>query len=570
MARMVPDGLGVGHVNRTELEIFELIRDETPANWIGLHHVGLPRHPSKPIAEIDFIVIAEPGIFCLEVKGGAASRRDGVWFAGSRRLKESPFAQVGSAAAALRGVVPELHRYVFGWGCVFPHCRFDVEGPEVLREVVYDEAVAAAGFRAYIEALGRYWGGRFSRSVPLRANDLSRATHALRGDFSVVESVMPEVRSAGAKLISYTEGQARAIEGLRDQDQVVIRGGAGTGKTLLAVQEATRLAESGQKTLFTCFTKAVASHVEHSVRRPGLRVAHVDNLISFLIRAGETEDQIPSDIDDVERFELYRPLAALEAIERLGDSARYDAIVVDEGQDLLTQPRLDVLDALLRGGLREGLWRVFWDPLQALFMHRGDARLGLLAEMSADPVDYVLTINCRNTREIADRVEDLSGVEMDEVAFVDGPQPRDAEWDDERTHAKRVEATLREWMERGVTPDSIVILSPRRFESSIASKLGRLTVRIVDSSGQRPEPEPGTISFSTIHAFKGLESEAVMLVDVDDLTSDRSRALLYVGASRARTLLGVARSSSTAPVFAERIAGRATRPKGEFKAWEEL
>jgi ATP:corrinoid adenosyltransferase len=567
---MVPDGLGVGHVDRTELEIFERIRDETPANWIGLHHVGLPSHPSKPIAEIDFIVVAEPGIFCLEVKGGAASRRDGIWFAGSRELKESPFAQVGSAAAALRGVTPDLHRYVFGWGCVFPHCRFDVEGPEVLREVVYDEEAAGCGFHAYIEALGRYWGGRFSRSVPLRANDLSKATNALRGDFSVVESVMPVVRSARARLIAYTEGQARAIEGLRDQGQVVIRGGAGTGKTLLAVQEAIRLADSGKKTLFTCFTKAVAAHVEHSVQRPGLRVAHIDSLISFLIRAGETEDQIPTDIDDGERFDLYRPLAALEAIERLRDSVRYDAIVVDEGQDLLTQPRLDVLDALLRGGFREGSWRVFWDPLQALFGHRGDARLELIEQMSTCPVDYVLTINCRNTREIADRVEDLSGVNMDEVAFVDGPQPGDAEWDDERSHVKRVEATLRHWIERGVPPDSIVILSPRRFELSIASRLGKMAVRIVDCSGQRPEPEPGTISFSTIHAFKGLESEAVMLVDVDDLSSDRSRALLYVGASRARTLLGVARSSATAAVFAQRIAGRATRPQGGFKAWEEL
>lgn len=97
-----------------------------------------------------------------------------------------------------------------------------------------------------------------------------------------------------------------------------------------------------------------------------------------------------------------------------------------------------------------------------------------------------------------------------------------------------------------------------------------MAVRIVDISGRRPEPEPATISFSTIHAFKGLESEAVMLVDVDDLRSDRSRSLLYVGASRARTLLGVARSSSTAELFAQRIAGRATRPQGGFKAWEEL
>lgn len=567
---MVPDGFGVGHVDPTEHEIFDLIRDETPSDWIGLHHVGLPRHPGKPIAEIDFIVISEPGIFCLEVKGGAPSRRDGVWYTGTRRLKESPFAQVGSAAAALRGVVPDLHPYVFGWGCVFPHCRFDVVGPEVLGDVVYDQGLAADGFAAYVEALGRHWQGRYPRSRRLGRNDLGRAAHALRGDFSVVESVMPAVRSAGAELVSYTDSQARAIEGLREETRVLVRGGAGTGKTLLAVQEAVRLAESGQKTLFTCFTKAVAAHVEHCVPRPHLRVAHIDSLISGLIKAGGTEAEIPGDVDEVESFELYRPLAALEAVERLGDQERYDAIVVDEGQDILTEPRLAVLDALLRDGFRAGHWRVFWDPQQALFLPNGAARLELLTAKGAVPVSFQLTVNCRNTREIADRVEDLSDVEMEEVAFVEGPQPGDTEWDDDRSHAKVVEAMLRDWLERGLTADSIVILSPRRFKSSVACRVRHVGATIHDTSGRRPEPEADRIAFSTIHSYKGLESEAVLLVDVEELRSDRMRSLLYVGASRARTLLGVARSSATTATFAERIAARSLRHPSEIKVWEEL
>jgi hypothetical protein len=568
---MVPDGVGVGHVNRTEQFVFELIRDETPPGWVALHHVGLPQHPSKPIAEIDFIVIGEPGIFCLEVKGGAVSRRDGVWFAGSRELKESPFTQVGSAAAALRAVTPAIHPYLFGWGCVFPHCRFDAQGPEMSGELVYDEAIADGGFTAYIEALGDHWQGRYRHSARLRRNDIAKVAHALRGDFSVVESVMPAVRAARSRLVSYTDSQARAIEGLSQEPQVIIRGGAGTGKTLLAVQEAVRLAEAGQRTLFTCFTKAVAAHVEHSVRRPGLRVAHVDSLISNLIRAGGTGDQIPDDIDDTERFELYRPLAALEAVARLGDAERFDAIVVDEGQDLITQPRLDVLSALVRGGFVDGCWRVFWDPLQALFFSGGDANLDLLRASGATPVNFALTVNCRNTREIADRVEDLSQVEMEEVAFVDGPQPSDAEWHDERAQIKRVAAVLHGWLERGLTPDSIVVLSPRRFESSVASNVAGLGASIRDMSGRRPEPDPGTIPFSTIHAYKGLESEAALLVDVDDIDSDRMRSLLYVGASRARTILGVARSESTTPTFVQRIARRGTRPTGAARGvWTEL
>ena len=129
---------------------------------------------------------------------------------------------------------------------------------------------------------------------------------------------------------------------------------------------------------------------------------------------------------------------------------------------------------------------------------------------------------------------------------------------------------LREWIERGLTPGSIVVLSPRKFEASVASRIRHVGAAIVDASGRRPEPEPDRIAFSTIHAFKGLESEAVMLVDVDDLSSERMRALLYVGASRARTLLGVARSRATTETFAARIAARSLRTPTEFKAWEAL
>jgi len=572
MARMIPDGLGIGPVNRTEELVFGLIRDETPKGWVGLHHVGLPRHPTKPVAEIDFIVVSTHGIFCLEVKGGGVSRRDGIWYVGSRQLHESPFAQVGSAAASLRSVVPDLRPYLYGYGCVFPHCRFNVEGPEIEPEVVYDESIAEGGFSAYIEALGRYWSSRFPGQKQLLAKDIRKVVEALRGDFSVVESVMPAVRAARRRLVSYTEEQARAVEGLSSQPRVIVRGGVGTGKTLLAVQEANRLAESGKKTLYTCFNKAVAAHVEHSIEREGLTVAHLDSLISRLIKAGGTEHQIPEDVDDEERLDVFRPMAAAVAVGILGEAERFDAIVVDEGQDLITEGRLDLLDSLLRSGWHEGLWRVFWDPLQAIFSSAGgEPRLRLLHATGAVLNTYMLTVNCRNTRPIADRVEDLSGVRLEHLAFVEGPSAHDTEWADEGAEAKRVAAMLREWIERGMSPEELILLSPRRFENSVASRLRGLPAKVTDMSGQRPEPDPKTIAFSTVQAFKGLESEAVLLLDVDDLDSDRMRLLLYVGASRARTVLGVARSEATTPTFVSRIAERVDLPtRAPGGVWTEL
>lgn len=556
---MVPPTPGIGHVDKTERLIFERIEAETPNGWVGLHHVGLPRHRTKPIAEIDFIVISEHGVFCLEVKGGASRCENGVWFAGTRELKESPFQQVGSASADLRFHLEAVHPFVFGFGCVFPHCAFDVESPEVLPEVVYDASCAPKGFEAYLKRVGNYWRARYPDAKTLGANDIGKVAHALRPDFETVESVLHRVAEVRGRLVKFTDEQDRAIQGLRDTEQVVVKGGAGTGKTLIAATEAMRLADSGRRTLLTCFTKALAAQLTQKLRHPNLAVTHIDRLISDLINAGGTRDMIPDDAAESDRLAVYRPLAAIEGAKALGRLEEFGAIVVDEGQDLLTQPRLDVLDSLLEAGLRAGVWRIFWDHQQALFAPDLTVNLGLLTQMGATPSPYALTVNCRNTTEIARRGEVLSGVTADEATFVEGPDACDEVWDGEKTQMKRLRAVVTDWLDRGVSADSMVILSPRRFENSIASSELKLSMPVHDHSGDLFSPTPDAIPFSTIHSFKGLEADAVLLVDVEDIDSAWARSLLYVGASRARVLLATLRSKDTTPSFARRMAAQATR-----------
>src|SRR5262252_1368416 len=110
MARMLPPTVREGTSSPAEREMFVHIRDELSNDWIALHSVGLTIHKRKPWAEIDFVLIGPPGVFCLEVKGGRVTREEGVWYTtpqhgpdrGKRqRLNESPFEQVGSASAEL-------------------------------------------------------------------------------------------------------------------------------------------------------------------------------------------------------------------------------------------------------------------------------------------------------------------------------------------------------------------------------------------------------------------------------------------------------------------------------------
>jgi superfamily I DNA/RNA helicase len=90
----------------------------------------------------------------------------------------------------------------------------------------------------------------------------------------------------------------------------------------------------------------------------------------------------------------------------------------------------------------------------------------------------------------------------------------------------------------GLNPGQIVILSRFKLEnSSVASVI--LEDRLNIGTWEGPQPGNGQVRFSTIGAFKGLESDAVLLVDVKDLSDPIMNPELYVGSSRARTILQV-------------------------------
>ena len=75
------------------------------------------------------------------------------------------------------------------------------------------------------------------------------------------------------------------------------------------------------------------------------------------------------------------------------------------------------------------------------------------------------------------------------------------------------------------------------------------------------DPETRGVRFSTVASFKGLESDVVLLVDIDDL-SDEAQSLVYVGASRARVLLHVFLAESTRERFGELATAFGRRSAG--------
>lgn len=558
---MLPPEVDPATPSKAERKLFDRIRVELDDEWTVLHSVGLVGHRRKPWAELDFVLVGPLGVFCLEVKGGRVTRRDGMWvFTDGDDVEhykyEGPFEQVGTGSAALREFLLTSRALaadvIVGWGVATPDIPFTIRGADVDESVVYDEDSGAHPFHAYMRHLADHWSQRLGRAirqldVPARA----AIVNAIRGDFDLRPSLRARLRDIRNEIIQLTTEQYAALDGLATNERVLIRGGAGTGKTILAVEEARRQARIGNKTLFLCLNRRLAHFVTGTVRdEPNVTVSSFHSLLVDLIRRAGLRDRLP-DLEEADLFEVHYPKLAEEALLQLDELGRYDAVIIDEGQDLIRPMYLDVVDGLLAGGLRGGTWRIFLDTNQNLF--HGVALEGLQRLKSTGAAEYLLTINCRNTAPIAVNTALLSGAHLAETLKLEGPEVELLWYTDDRDQARKVSRLVRRLLSDHVSPADIVILGRNRFEHT-AIRSGMDGFRVSELGIDAWETNGSAIGYATIGGFKGLESDVVLLTNVEGFDEATLSADLYVAASRARGYLAVFVHEGARQQFNDRAA----------------
>jgi hypothetical protein len=408
--------------------------------------------------------------------------------------------------------------------------------------------------------LVEYWrrrlktDGRDHRS--LTPAQRSAIVQHLRGDFDLRPSLRAQIGVVNEELLRLTADQYTVLDALVDNPRVVVRGSAGSGKTLLAVEEARRQADQDRRVLLCCFNRILGQFLARVVfDGPGIEARTVHSFMAGTVRDAGWQDRLP-DASENDLYTLFYPELALEAL--LEDGPRYDALIIDEAQDLLRPTYLDVLDAALMGGLGGGEWRVFLDPKQNVF--EGTDHTALAELLRHEPAQYRLRVNCRNTAAIATDTAILSATACDDVLRAEGPDVEHV-WYRDKNHQRRLVANhLNRLLSEGVSADQIVVLGRRRLSSSsLAEKLESMSVPLVEASDG--EPAGKGVRYSTVSSFKGMESDVVLLVDVEDLHSPEARQSLYVGLSRSRAVLAVFMSEAVrgeyeelASDFGERLA----------------
>ncbi|MEQ8790832.1 MAG: NERD domain-containing protein/DEAD/DEAH box helicase [Pirellulaceae bacterium] len=558
MTRMIPATIHPHVKSGAERRMFGVIR-ETPNTdeWVCLHSLGLARHARKRRGEIDFLLLTRTGVFVLEVKGGGVKRIDGVWqftdrYGTVHRKSEGPFDQAASAMFALEADInrqfkddAKRSRLLFGFGVILPDVRFHETGSESDPRQVYDFDDRQLPFSDFVQRLSAYARETDKRSrYSPTTTDIHELVDFLRPDFDLVPPLAVQMDDASAKLLALEKEQYAVIDAWEQygHPRVIVQGGAGTGKTLLAMEAAIREARKGKGgVLLVCFNQLLARYLKlvAEARQPegGIEVTSVFSLLNTLIQLSRYWDEFSECRANSSESEIYRELYPEFAQRAVLDSQpqQVRTLIVDEAQDMMTLDLFDILDACLEGGLKEGRWRVFCDVNNqaSVFGRYEDDALERLLKLGQTA--YLVT-NRRNTIPVADETAMLTRPRIVAPALIAGVPVQYSWYANLEAQRSGVSKTLGKLVAEGVTPSRITVLSPRSIEQCCASGIDApLLSQITRTNvGDLMAGKMKSVSYATVSSFKGLENDFILLTDIEDVESEWWRSVIYVGMSRAR------------------------------------
>ncbi|MHB8307201.1 MAG: nuclease-related domain-containing DEAD/DEAH box helicase [Candidatus Desulforudaceae bacterium] len=556
---MIPPFFDETTVSNGEKKVFRVL-ESLHNDYIILHSLGVAAHQEKVFGEIDFVIICEDGILCLEVKGGSVRREQGLWYFTDRHGRETaktegPFRQVFTVMHSLRqhlrrqfGPNDSASTCQFACGVVFPDMPFPWKGPDIVPEIIFDARRNPEDIAGYIGEVFAYWrdlllekhgfaGGRLNRA------QIERVSTYLRGDFGFVPSLGYIVEKTDKRLLALTREQADRLAMASENPRILLKGTAGTGKTLLGLEYARRCAVTGKDVLFLCFNRNLSRYLQIQTQQSDpfrTNPIQIDTLHGYLIRYLKSQGCLPS-ATGISEDGYYRrtvPEAFVIAAEQNGYDPKHNVIIVDEGQDLLKLGYILCMDVLLRGGLREGNWHISLDPNQNIFNPDLDEGLAMIQEFR--PVILNLDINCRNTWEIGVYNVLATGMPPTRYFKIRGEGVFREGYNDMADQRRLVIKAVKRLIAQGVPPGKICLLSKYRYENSClqGNNIFQGICQFQNVTNLNPTiVVADSLKFCTIHSFKGLEAPAVFLLDVDSFVDDQARLLNYIAISRATSLL---------------------------------
>ncbi len=525
--------------------------DSTPPGEIDFHRWAVDHLPDRVLvlpqvlltvsdggrareAELDLVLIdPEAGVTVIEVKDGVMSRTSGRWLQNGKDAKRDPVQQAKRGRSILRDAIraskfSNVEALALRWAIATPGCNLDAPDDPAFSPAQLFDARSKDDFATrYARLVGELSDGE----RPLGADRADYLATFLRGrDIDGRPTIRVAVDRHESAVTVHTESHRNVLNQFALNRHVLVRGAAGTGKTVLALEAAARHAAQGERVLLACWNVVLASWLRVALRErleqmgsPAAAEVTDDPTGTIVVaNVGALAEQVagppPPDLDKRDLYYEWLP-------ERFADlspgatNGEFDLVVLDEAQDL------GELWVLAVAGLvaRHGRWYAFSDVQQDLFLAAG-------ALPDFLEVEHELRENFRNSRQIAEVASWFGDTEMDCVTG-DGPPVRFLACGADRVTARAAEVAKKLIKQDGLPAHDLAVL--HLFHNPMKDRSGEVAEAAMD----------GDLVHTNAATFKGMERPAVVLgLDLrpgDEDRADEIRRTIYAAATRARSHLTV-------------------------------
>lgn len=573
MAQMIPDFFDDEKTPPGEQDFFNWLA-ACPSDWLVFHSLDLQAWNRSRQTEIDFLVVVpESGILCIEIKSHHKIEvMQGAWLYHGRRDK-SPLKQAEDATKTfvrrLKDKHPDLSRIPVTKFVAFPRAPFTTpRGIEFNPWEIWDmqkctrfvrEDVFASELVSVVESGIKHSTSLRPLKRPVSDGELTKLEQFLRPTFKSTPADVANQELRQLKMSQLLRDQQKPVLSLfKNQDRLVLDGPAGTGKSLIALEVARRMRDQKLRTGLLCFNRLIGNKLCNDVRDDGpLLVAGTVHAKLAEMLEIEIPDNASSHFWNSEFYDLAE---AQLLDENRKMECQFQFLVLDEAQDILSRPRLcDLVECLLEGGFENGKWLLAGDFKHQVLANDEDRDYlnAKLQELQNHPrtAKFDLEENCRNYRMVGNPGLLLAGMNDD---VYDGYMRGDGNheffnpkfYPKDRDQVELLEKEIRFHINRGTSVDNIVVLSFVAPDKSAASKITGMDIPF-----KRIGLQGKGVSYGSIHEFKGLESNVVILTDVRQPTNNFERDLFYVGMTRALFSVSILVAQADQSWFVKAIQG---------------
>lgn len=545
MAVMHPADLENYECTATEREMYGAFRDQLPTKYQVFYSIRWfeTNEENKRIdSECDFLVFDPSfGFITIEVKGGNGIEiENGRWFLNEysdgyaqtrRELKCSPYEQAEKSMWHFYNYFAnEFHQVfngVYGFAVAFPRYSIDSAlAASAPMELTIDiDDMENIGKR--INEIFHYWRNRRNINIPFSPDQKTRFINTInkRIALSAAAGALIQIKEKEFSKIDFV--QDAILDVLYHYHQVRILGGAGTGKTFIAMKKATRDVMAGKNVLFLCCNNELSNFVKMKLGT------------SEKIDFRTYEELMRETIGELYDASVVNENGNRNCFDYVADAhpKLYDSIIIDEGQDFDADMGLTV--RLLLKDENESDLFVFYDVNQNVLEYKVD---------NAFVIDYppfILRYNIRNTGCIYKYAVDTTGLGVDTIANqLLGVEPDIRRYNSVLQGIKGLNNIVKRLTQKEyVRTKSIVILSDESYEKSILATEIRIGAFDI-SFGDLRNIKENEICFKTSEEFKGLEADVVIYLKNDhpeNAMAEMEKRKEYVALTRARYYLYVLR-----------------------------